>query len=587
MYHIFLLMALIIGQREADDIKQLASTLQKQQPLPEKEVNNNTSSEQVKKTDSDKTDSKADLQQELVTVNVDSKNNGEVDALKKLQERVKKQEEIIDKAAVGDLESLGLDIVDDKQEQTEEDDFATKDDNKKDQEPKQINDQQKVAEDVKADEKEPDNNKDIQEQKDNQTQTQIQAQKEEKDLDANITDNKPDLPQLKDSTNSSKVEEKNKTEPALEQKNNPPIEDAKSKPEEKTQNEDSGKNESIVSSTFKKASNLINIVKSKTDQKDKDEEKKEEKDDKEKSKDDAVKKEDKDVKEEKKDDSKESEKQKELEERLERKRAEEERKQAEKLEKLNRLREEYITKSGQYEDEEYESEYMRRYSKMSKIVPKKKELPRFVNYDIPQLLLNRYQGYSNRHHPIILTYKEKVDLMFQAISEGREDDFNALYKLINQPNIKNDQGDTLLTFSVLLQKYAIIASLLSNGADPDIPNKLGYTPLNIAIELLDYKSVVLLIDLGANINFTDALGRSYLMQAARIGSLPIADLLVSKGVDVNLEDNNELTALDVAYRYNKEIVAEFLIKKGAKRWHGRKYREEEQSLIDELWKRWD
>ena len=250
----------------------------------------------------------------------------------------------------------------------------------------------------------------------------------------------------------------------------------------------------------------------------------------------------------------------------------------EKAKKLRELRKKYVTDwyFGSNGD----------YGQLGNIVPRKKIEPRIILEELPYPLLSRVRNDDNKHHPIVITEGEKVDLIFRSIANNKFDDFSALFDSINKPNLRNYFGDSLLTFSVLMQKPSMIKSLLSRGANPDLPNQLGYTPLNIAIEIGDYQSVQILLDGAASIDYVDSLGRTYLMQASRLGSLAIVDLLVERGADVNKTDNNDVTALWMAYKYNQEVVAQFLIKNGALSWLSRDYDENEISIIKQLESRW-
>lgn len=253
-----------------------------------------------------------------------------------------------------------------------------------------------------------------------------------------------------------------------------------------------------------------------------------------------------------------------------------------KLTKLEELRKKYIENN----EEDETSGNLSRYQAISKIVPAQKILPKFVSEDVPPPLLNRFRGPDNIHHPIIMSYSEKIDFAFKAIAQNRIDDFNALLNLISDPNIKNIYGDTFLTFAVLMRKYDAISSLLAKGSNPDLANNLGYTPLNIAIELADYKSASLLIDMGANTGHIDELGRTYLMQSSRVGSLQITDLLINKGLNVNITDNNGVTALAIAYKHKKDVIAKFLLKNGAKSLIKKNYIDNDTSMISELFDKW-
>lgn len=270
----------------------------------------------------------------------------------------------------------------------------------------------------------------------------------------------------------------------------------------------------------------------------------------------------------------------------EKKRKENQKKQQEKLEKLHELRQKYLieidetstSKNDGPTDIDEDDE---------KIIPRRKELNRFVSDEVPALpILNRFRTNDNLHIPTISTPVERIAILFSAISQGNVAYFNATYKDIENPNVKNQIGDTLLTYSVLLQEEDIIASLLAKGADPNLPNNLGYTPLDIAIEMLDIKALQLLIDNKANAKYLDAFGRTYLMHASRVGFLPAVELFVQQGVDVNAMDNDGFTALSIAYRHKKEIIVKYLLKHGAKTWIERPYDPGNQSLIKELENRW-
>lgn len=269
----------------------------------------------------------------------------------------------------------------------------------------------------------------------------------------------------------------------------------------------------------------------------------------------------------------------------EKKRKWDEKKQQERSKKLQELRKKYIEeaeideKNPELQDEDFDTS--------EKILPQRKDLNHFLSEDQQPLpILERYRTSDNLHIPIILTLKERVDILFYTISIGSVSAFNEDYKDIQNPNVRNEVGDTILTCAILLKKYPIIASVLGKGANPNLPNKLGYNPLSIAIELLDFKSFELLANNKADLNYVDAFGRTYLMHAARLGFLPGVGLLVSRGVDINVIDNDGFTALAIAYRHKQEAIAQYLLKHGAKTWVEKPYNPQQQSLIRELEDRW-
>jgi ankyrin repeat protein len=221
------------------------------------------------------------------------------------------------------------------------------------------------------------------------------------------------------------------------------------------------------------------------------------------------------------------------------------------------------------------------------IKPKPKDLSRFAIHELPAFpILDSFRSQDNYHIPYILTPGENIKMLFDAIKDGDILRFIEIYKLVLNPNIQNQFGDTLLTNAVIARKYTIIAEILFKGADPDLPNRLGYSPCEIALEMNDFRAFQILVENRANINSIDRFGRTYLMHASRLGILPAVDLLVKKGIDINAIDNDGFSALSIAYRHKKEVIVQYLLKNGAKQWVERKNLPEKQRLINELESRW-
>lgn len=263
-------------------------------------------------------------------------------------------------------------------------------------------------------------------------------------------------------------------------------------------------------------------------------------------------------------------------------------KQEEKMLRLNNLREEYLVEITHPKPIDEELETKDSYNSIIK--PQEKNLSwsnKFISYDMPpEPILDRYRGNDNKHIPIITNVREKIDMLFEAISRGNIAAFNDSYNDILNPDIHNINGDTILTYAIILQKYPVIASVLAKGADPDLPNALGHTPLDITIELLDLKAANMLIDAKADPFYVDGYGRTYLMHAARVGFYPMCDFLYSQGIDIDAMDDEGYTALAIAYRHKKEIIAKFLLQKGAKTWIEKPYEMDKQHLIKELETKW-
>jgi hypothetical protein len=225
--------------------------------------------------------------------------------------------------------------------------------------------------------------------------------------------------------------------------------------------------------------------------------------------------------------------------------------------KLQQLRKQYLSEFESLTDKAITN------PEDKKIIPRKKAIVNFsIDENRPPLLARVYDK-NNTHTPVILNRDDKINLLFGAFAKRDPAYFASAYKELLEPNLKNKFGDSILTYATLMQRHDIMASILSEGADPDLTNDLGYTALNIAIELTDYKAVQLLLESSANINYIDQNLKTYLMQAVITGFLPIIDLLITDHININAIDSNGNTALDIAISNNKDIIAKFLIKKGA------------------------
>jgi hypothetical protein len=269
---------------------------------------------------------------------------------------------------------------------------------------------------------------------------------------------------------------------------------------------------------------------------------------------------------------------------LERQKKFNEEKEKARLKELNELREKYLDNSQDAEDEDLASSYL---DSSENIVPQRKNLDKFLIEEAPATpIVNTYRTKDNLHNPLIMTPKERLDILFLTISIGSISAFNEAYNYVKNPNVRNDFGDTLLTYSILLKKYPMMVSILNKGADADMPNQLGYTPINIALELGDFRALEILANNKADLNHIDAFGRNYLMHASRIGILSAVKLFIDRGVDVNAMDRDGFTALAVAYKHGQNIVATYLLKHGAKTWVERPYNPQEQSIIKELENSW-
>ncbi len=270
------------------------------------------------------------------------------------------------------------------------------------------------------------------------------------------------------------------------------------------------------------------------------------------------------------------------------KKAEEnEKKNKEKLANLNQLREKYLIKIKSDKSIQDASDDEDLSDSDPKIIPQKKDINKFVSYETPAPpIMDHYRNHDNEGIPIVITDQEKADILFRSVGQEDISFFNSAYNSIENPDLRNNVGDTLLTYAILLQKREVVASILAKGANPNLPNGLGYTPLQITIESLDLSSFNLLVNHNADINYIDGFGRTYLMHAARLGFLPAIETLLKKGADINALDYDGFSALSIANKYKQDLTVALLLKNGAKPWVEKTYDPESESLIKQLENRW-
>lgn len=103
-----------------------------------------------------------------------------------------------------------------------------------------------------------------------------------------------------------------------------------------------------------------------------------------------------------------------------------------------------------------------------------------------------------------------------------------------------------------------VQSLLDQGVSPDLKTDDGKSVLMLAAYLGHTDIAKLLIDKGADVNAKDNGGKTALMYAAEKGHIEIARLLLENGADLNAVDNNGKTALQIAQDNNQTEMVEFL-----------------------------
>jgi ankyrin repeat protein len=149
--------------------------------------------------------------------------------------------------------------------------------------------------------------------------------------------------------------------------------------------------------------------------------------------------------------------------------------------------------------------------------------------------------------------------IFEVVEKGT---FKDVRYFVNKKcvdvNTKNEDGKTLLQWTVELGKIKIIKFLISKGAAAD-----GKTPLHLAVELDKIRIVKSLASKGANVDVKDVDGKTPLHRAVELGKIKIVKCLIYKWADIDAMDGNNLTPLHLAVLGGHVDIAKFLATNGA------------------------
>uniref|UniRef100_A0A665VBD7 KN motif and ankyrin repeat domain-containing protein 4-like n=2 Tax=Echeneis naucrates TaxID=173247 RepID=A0A665VBD7_ECHNA len=134
-------------------------------------------------------------------------------------------------------------------------------------------------------------------------------------------------------------------------------------------------------------------------------------------------------------------------------------------------------------------------------------------------------------------------------------------------NLADDNGNTVLHYSVSHCNYSIVSLLLDTGVgDVNLQNNAGYTPVMLAsLTAPDgpggMEVVRKIMELG-NINIRSRqTGQTALHLAVRHGRVVMVRLLLSCGVDANVQDSEGTTALMFASERGHTHIARLLLER--------------------------
>ena len=120
--------------------------------------------------------------------------------------------------------------------------------------------------------------------------------------------------------------------------------------------------------------------------------------------------------------------------------------------------------------------------------------------------------------------------------------------------------DLFELFEKLVYKsdFELFSGLVSELEDINIQNNYGWTLLHISIRREQTKMVELLLEKGADINKVDGVGWTPLMEAIMDDKASLCKLLVDKGADKSIANARGVTAPMLAQKFGRADMYEYL-----------------------------
>jgi ankyrin repeat protein len=143
-----------------------------------------------------------------------------------------------------------------------------------------------------------------------------------------------------------------------------------------------------------------------------------------------------------------------------------------------------------------------------------------------------------------------------AYKAVKNNNFKMLKKLVNRNNVneKNEDGETILNYSIIMGNLKIVKYLLSINAEFNNKAKISY---NFVVK---NGKIISFVKVFENNGET---GDTPLIIAIKSEKEKIIKLLLNKGAEINLKNNHSNIPLNVAIETNNMNIILFLLKKGA------------------------
>lgn len=125
------------------------------------------------------------------------------------------------------------------------------------------------------------------------------------------------------------------------------------------------------------------------------------------------------------------------------------------------------------------------------------------------------------------------------------------------PNAQDDLGKTGLHYAAIAKRSALCRLLLKHGAAVDKKDHFWITPLYCAAGADDPRLVSVLLDYSSALDSQTREGNTALHHAVACQKLPVVRVLLERGAQVTIANNSGVTPLQMAERLDPEIAGLF------------------------------
>lgn len=156
--------------------------------------------------------------------------------------------------------------------------------------------------------------------------------------------------------------------------------------------------------------------------------------------------------------------------------------------------------------------------------------------------------------------KKKIENFLSSLYQK---DGQAFDKLGDTLNYMDEDGRSLIFYSVFENDILTTHELIKKGADLDIVDNNGWTPLHYSVNEYLIEITKLLIENGASINAKDSYGNNVIWRAvfASRGRGDLIEFLLKNGANANELNDSGISARNLAERIGNYDVFQFFKEK--------------------------